>query len=82
MTVHEADQLFKDKGAISFYEQSVMVHSFSFSQGYHKIPKPFARYYFNAQGLDIGYFLYDLTVVAILKSPRAWGIYHTLTPIN
>ncbi len=39
---------------------------------YYEHGKPFAIHYFNAEGLEVGYWLVDLKSFHVLEEPRTW----------
>jgi len=63
----DADRLCVYRGAVSYFDEP-------YPQRGLQAPGLFARYYFNADGLEVGHYLYDLRTVAFMNPPRPWGI--------
>jgi hypothetical protein len=72
-------------GAVNFYDELIVRRgSYDISpRSWH-----FARYYFNAQNLEVAYFIPDLLPyheknhLNVHPQPRKWGILNRLEPIK
>lgn len=78
------DDFFRGLGAVSVYDERFPAPIRRYD-GQPASERPlFARYYFNAQGTEIGYYLVCMaphTSPHIHPTPRVWGIPHTLAPL-
>lgn len=78
------DDHFRALGATHVYDESFPA-KYNWQSGQYNTPGGlFARYYFNAQGTEIGYHLACMdpfTSPHIHTTPRVWGIPHTLVPL-
>lgn len=77
------DDYFRTLGATQVYDEQLPPRGRSYDGA--EIPQgQFARYYFNAEGTEIGYVLVCMDQFArpiIHPTPRVWGIPHTLVPL-
>lgn len=79
----DADVAFKELGATAFYDEYYPSRrsDYSFCTGVLISRRRFARYYFNADGLEVGYFIDGIGVSAMHETPRKWDLPHTLEPL-
>lgn len=78
------DDYFRSLGAVAVYDESYPSprwhHEGRYAHGSQPV-RIFARYYFNAEGTEIGYFLPDVsTMPHVHEKPRVWAMPHTLVP--
>lgn len=76
------DEHFRSLGAVTVYDETYP-NRYSYKSGQYTEPAGlFARYYFNAQGTEIGYVIPDVSNLPnVHPYPRTWGIPHTLVPL-
>lgn len=79
VTKMEHDEYFRTLGATHVYDEQFPA-KYSPKSGLYNAPGGlFARYYFNAQGTEIGYVLPGLSNKPhVHPTPRVWGLPHTL----
>lgn len=76
------DEYFRTLGATQVYDEPYP-NRYSYQSGQYTEPGGlFARYYFNAQGTEIGYVIPSVfNVPNVHPTPRVWGMPHTLVPL-
>ena len=74
-SLHRADELARTLGAV-IARRSLYPYRMDVPRG------PFAEYYFNLDGLEVGYYLYDTDCFIHLPELRKWNqfILNSLTP--
>lgn len=81
----EYDDFFRSLGATHVYDERYPARVRSYDLQPAEIPRVFARYYFNAQGTEIGYIIPDLARwngPHVHPAPRVWGIPKTLVHLD
>lgn len=82
----DLDDWFKKRGAVCFHDDRYPGQRvFRPQEGWIIEPlgqrRKFARYYFQKDGLEVGYYIYDLNSVHLHATPRAWGFPHESNPL-
>ena len=79
------DDHFRSLGATHRYDERYPARIRRYDGQPAEVPPIFARYYFNAQGTEIGYVIPDLARwhgPHIHSTPRVWKMPHTLLAIS
>lgn len=77
----DADAHFASLGAVSYHDDLYPGRR-SLYTGEYTPGREFSRHYFNSDGLEIGYYLYDLSTIHELEKLRAWGFPRNLMPLE